>query len=340
MAKRRWLRIEDQGRGIVVDKELLGQIITIPLGTAQVSIVFPKAVARVVPGFIGHAFGVDCILSMKDLKEAGFGVSKNMEQEFGSLDCGTGVHYQEFLTPEGLTSAELRRFIYIFEAEWELDATANRGAVWEPWDSFWALCKDWLEIQTGQDIYSGSTHIAKGRQFNVWTENGDGTDAQSHAIGVGSGSSPLIASDPITRRIFESSLSRALERAQIPFDYRLLRDARRSINLGEFRKSVIDCASAIEVVLSKELIKLYLAQGKAQGSIDHLENKATLGEVINTWNVKGTHKFPNLNTSVSDLRNDIIHRGLNCGADQAIPVYDLTREILDVLGTRFEPVVS
>ena len=339
MAKRRWLRIEDQGRGMVVGRELLGQIITFPLGVSQVSIVFPKAVAHEAPGFSGFASGVDCLMSMKDLRDAGFEVTKNMEIDFEKLDCGIGVNYQDFLTIEGLVSAELRRFTYIFEAEWESDTSTNGDAVWEPWDLFWTLCKDWLEIRTGQDIDSGSTHIAKGRQFNVWTENGDGTDVQKHAYGVGSGSYSLIASEPVSRQIFESSLKRALEGAQIPLDYRLLRDARRSINLREFRKSVIDCASAIEVVLSKELIKLYVAQRRTQQSIDHLKRKATLGEVIDTWNIKGTHKFPNLSSSVADLRNGIIHRGLTCSADQAIAIYDLTREILNILGTRFEPNV-
>ena len=140
MAKRRWLRIEDRGRGMVVGKELLGQIITIPFGTAQVSIVFPKAFANLA--------GVDCFLSMKDLEDAGFNVSNNMEQEFGSLNCGEGYTYQSLLTLDGLESAELRRFVYIIEAEWELDAPTN-DAVSIPWDSFWALCKDWLEILTG-----------------------------------------------------------------------------------------------------------------------------------------------------------------------------------------------
>ena len=337
METRRWLRIEDQGRGIVVDKELLGQIITIPLGTAQVSIVFPRAVAKETPGFTGFALGVDCLLSVSDLKCAGFQVSKNMEHEFGNLKCGTGVHYLGSPTLETLTAAELCKFVYIYEADWELNAPPNGNQVWGHWESFWALCKDWLEIQTAQDIDSGSTHLSKNFNFSVWTEKGDGTDAESHAISVGSGSSPLIASEPISRRIFETSMHRALEDAPIPLDHRLLRDARRSINLGEFRKSVIDCASAIEIVLSKELVKLYSARGETQASIDHLENKAMLGEVIATWNAKGTNKFPNLSTSVSDLRNGIIHRGLSCSSDEAIFVYELTREILEALGTRVVP---
>lgn len=335
MAKRRWLLIEDQGHGMVVGKALLGKTITFPLGTAQATIVFPKAVAHEVPMAFAHFAGVDCFLSMKDLEDAGFNVSNNMEQEFGSLYCGEGYTYQNFLTPEGLESAELRRFIYIIEAEWELDALTN-DAVWIPWDSFWALCKDWLEILTGQDINSGSTHSSKGRQFSVWTENGDGADAQKQAHADAGGSSPLIASKPISWRILESSLNRALAGTQIPLDDRLLRDARRSINLGDFRKSVIDCGSAIEVVLVEELKKLYLAEGKSKKSIDDLANNWTLGRIIVAWSREGTPEFSNLDTSVSDLRNDIIHRGLTCSADQAIFVYDLTREILETLGTRVQ----
>lgn len=329
MAKRRWLRIEDQGHGMVVAKELLGQTITFPLGTSQVTIVFPRAVARFT--------AVECFLSMKDLEDAGFKVSINMEEEFGSLRCGDGYTYQNFLTPEGLESAELRRFIYFIEAEWALGASTNGDAVWLPWDPFWTLCKDWLEILTGQDINSGSTHSSRGRQFGVWTENGDGTDVQKHQYADSGGSSPLIASKPVSRLILETSLNRAMEHTQIPLDDRLLRDARRSINLGDFRKSVIDCGSAIEVVLVEELRKLYLAEGKSKKLIDDLANNWTLGRIIPAWSRAGTHEFSNLDTSVSDLRNDIIHRGSACSADEAIFVYELTREILETLGTRVVP---
>ena len=331
MAKRRWLRIEDQGYGMVVGKELLGQTITFPLGTAQATIVFPKVIA--------HFAGVDCVLSMKDLEDADFKVSANMEQEFGNLHCGDGFRYQDFLTPEGLESVELRRFIYIIEAEWELDAPTNGEAVWKQWDPYWALCKDWLEILTGQDINSGSTWSSKRREFNVWTENGDGPDAQKHGYSdIHSHSvNSLIPSEPISRRILENSLIQALEGVEVPLDDRLLRDARRSINLGDFRKSVIDCGSAIEVVLSKELIKLYVAKGKPQEDIDRLANKGTLGIIIDAWCHEGTNDFSNLDFSVSDLRNDIIHRGLTCSADKAIFVYELTREILETLGTGAVP---
>ena len=335
MAKRRWLRIENQGYGMIVAKELLGQTITFPLGTAQATIVFPRALANEVPKAFAHFAGVECFLSLKDIRDAGFSASNNMEEDFGSLHCGGGYTYQNFLTPEGLESAELRRFVYFIEAEWASDATSN-DAMWVLWNPFWALCKDWLEILTGQDINSGSTHSSKGSQSSTWTENGDGAEAQKHGHADAGGSSPLIASKPVSWLILESSLDRAIEGTQIPLDDRLFRDARRSINLGDFRKSVIDCASAIEIVLSKELVKLYLAEGETQARIDHLE-KAMLGEVIDTWNAKGTHKFPNLSTSVSDLRNGIIHRGLTCSSDEAIFVYDLTREILVALGTRAVP---
>ena len=333
MAKRRWLGIEDQGHGMIVAKELLGQVVTFPLGIAQATIIFPKAVACEAPKAFAHYAGVECILSLEDIRDAGFRVSNNMEQDFGSLHCGEGYTYQNFLTPEGLESAELRRFVYFIEAEWALDAPSN-DAMWIPWDSHWALCKDWLEILTGQDINSGSTHSSKSRQFSVWTENGDGAEAQKHGHADAGGSSPLIASKPVSWLILESALERAIEGSQIPLDGRLLRDARRSINLGDFRKSVIDCASAIEVVLSKELIKLYVARAKPQKIIDRLENKGTLGEIIDAWFSDGTHEFSNLDSSVAKLRNDIIHRGLTCSADRAIFVYELTQEILEALGTR------
>ena len=101
MAKRRWLRIEDQGYGMIVAKELLGQTITFPLGTAQATIVFPRAVANEVPKAFEHFAGVECFLSLKDLRDAGFSASNNMEEDFGSLHCGGGLHLSEFPNARG-----------------------------------------------------------------------------------------------------------------------------------------------------------------------------------------------------------------------------------------------
>lgn len=339
MGKRRWLRIEDRGHGIVVEKEILGQTFSFSLGIAQATIVFPRVVSNEFPKELSQYAGVKCLLTLSDLGNAGFKVSANMEQEFGSLHCGEGFYYQGFLSPEGLVSAELRRFAYIIEAESDLDCAPNDDSMWRLWDPYWALCKDWLEILTEQDITSGSTWSSKRRDFNVWTENGDGTEALNHAYNdIQSHSvNSLIPSQPISRRILEKSLIQAESSAQIPLDHRLFRDARRSINLGEFRKAVIDCGSAIEIVLFNQLRQKYLAEGKSIKYVNGIEKNWTLGKIIKAWQRDGLQDFSNLDSKVSDLRNEIIHRGISCGVDKAIFVYDLTREIVKTLGTRVDP---
>lgn len=326
MAKRKWLQIEDQGYGIVVEKELLGQMFAVSLPTSKAIIILPEALDRFT--------GVECVLTLKQLTSAGFKVTESMQGQFESLNCGIGSSYGHSISLEELKSAELRKFVYILEKEWTSDESVSNETLREEWDNYWALCKDWLEALTEQDTYSGSTPSSKGRQYGVWIEIGDGAEAQHHAIADCGGSSPLIASRPISRKILECSLDRALEVAQIPLEYRLLRDARRSINLGDFRKSVIDCGSAIEVVLSRELIRLYGAAKKPQKTVDHLAKHGTLGVIIDAWNLEGTTKFPKLNASVADLRNDIIHRGAKCTAEEAMDIYEIGRKVLETEGAK------
>lgn len=112
----------------------------------------------------------------------------------------------------------------------------------------------WIEVFGRTDLHTGGfvIHQRHGESGYVWLDEGDGNQGKMVTPRHG-GVATITDVNPleITPTIWAKLLAKASSGNQPPEAHLFLRDARRSMHEGRYRRSVLDAATATEVALTK-----------------------------------------------------------------------------------------
>jgi hypothetical protein len=185
-----------------------------------------------------------------------------------------------------------------------LEASQMLEMVMAGLSSWFLLVKDWCEVLTRQDLDS----IAPRRRVNVegseWAcWHGD------RSIDV-----PLRISldfdygEPLTAQRWGRVLELAGTATQASVEHLLLRDARAADARGQYRRVVVDAATALEIALHRILLAEHRSSPTPLGSeLLTMAERWTLGTLIRVVGSIGALPL-GVTPDLATLRNEVVHR--------------------------------
>lgn len=192
-----------------------------------------------------------------------------------------------------------------------------------PW---WDALSSWIEVLTGQDLAAlGDRRPKKPQTFHLWSGNPDGTMRPLAMMLYGS-IYPNI--NVLTSQGLQACLS-AVAREQSPPPERLhLSDARSLHNDGQWRRAVIDAATAAEVAITSWLDnRLSTAEPEVKSAL--LQSPRTLGRLHRLYTQLGGELPSQFDQRVVTPRNRAAHRGMPLTAEESAAAIEATQALLD-----------
>jgi hypothetical protein len=146
----------------------------------------------------------------------------------------------------------------------------------------------------------------------------------------------VLRDDGVKKADLKKVLSITSKNQRLKLEYQLLREAETSLIMRNFRKSILDSASALEIALSntikkninvsRELLELILKMNNS------IYKKRELLKLINI-----TLPSVNYHKDVEELRNQTIHVGYIPNVTEAKNAFDIVKQSLNILSSkRFE----
>ena len=195
-------------------------------------------------------------------------------------------------------------------------------------DTWWDNVRGWLETVTGQHLTQVGHRKTEfiGNKTPIWTLLEDGTHGTPISIATTSDLS-LGQVHGVTADIFRECVSLAGEEPGLAWT--LLRDARSLSEVGQYRRAVIDAATAAEVAVSAIL------DTRLQGTDEQvrkalLASNRMLGPKGKLLNKLGCPPLPS--TFDEDLvkpRNDAVHKGEPPDGVQCRKAISMAVEVVD-----------
>ena len=192
-----------------------------------------------------------------------------------------------------------------------------------PW---WDALSSWVEIVTGQDLASlGERRPKKPQIFHLWAGNTDGT---MRPLAMMFHATPFLQAPALTSHGLQGCLS-AVARGQLPPPERLhLTDARSLHNDGQWRRAVIDAATAAEVAITSWLDnRLSTAEPDVKAAL--LGTPLTLGRLHRLYTRLGGVLPGDFDKLVVKPRNDAAHRGMSLTREESAAAIESTATLLD-----------
>lgn len=196
----------------------------------------------------------------------------------------------------------------------------------EPWAE---LLHTWIEVVTREDLHQGiiSQDEQGGKAF-AWLDKGKKPGKAlggRHKIILKLGSAPRI-----TPAQWGKMLARASDGTRPPEAHVFLRDARHAKNVGHFRRSVLDSATAAELGLAK-LRDDALADGDIRLG-DYVRGRARQIEGLSKFlSALGRNLPDRLREEISEPRNKAIHVGREPDEETATKALEKAEEVLDLV---------
>jgi hypothetical protein len=196
-------------------------------------------------------------------------------------------------------------------------------ALW-PW---WEALSTWIEVVTGQDLASlGDRRPKQPQTFHLWGGNADGTMRPLSTMFYATFYPTNI--QVLTSDGLQACLS-AVARGQTPAPERLhLSDARSLHNDGQWRRAVIDAATAAEVAIISWLdSRLKTAEPDVKAAL--LDTPLTLGRLHRLYTKLGGELPGNFDKLVVAPRNHAAHRGMALTEEESAAAIETTSALLD-----------
>jgi hypothetical protein len=189
-----------------------------------------------------------------------------------------------------------------------------------PW---WDALSAWVEVVTGQDLANlGERRPKKPQTFHLWGGNPDGTMRPLAMMIHATGFPP---SHPLSSEGLQACLSAVGKGQAAPPERLHLSDARSLHNNGQWRRAVIDTATAAEVGITSWIDSNADAKVKA----DLAKKPRTLGGLWRLYDELGGAVPDDFQKLVVDPRNDAAHRGISLTSQQSTAAIDATAKLLD-----------
>lgn len=192
-----------------------------------------------------------------------------------------------------------------------------------PW---WEALSSWVEVVTGQDLAAlGERRPKQPQTFHLWGGNADGT-MRPLAMMFQANIFPQAAA--LTSDGLRACLS-AVAQGQSPPPERLhLSDARALHNNGQWRRAVIDAATAAEVAITSWLdTRLSNAEPDVKAAL--LNTPLTLGRLHRLYTQLGGVLPSEFEKLVVKPRNDAAHRGMPLSPEQSAAAIATAAKLLD-----------
>ncbi|BCP06107.1 hypothetical protein [Mycobacterium paraintracellulare] len=192
-----------------------------------------------------------------------------------------------------------------------------------PW---WDTLSSWIEVVTGQDLARlGERRPKQPQTFHLWGGNADGT-MRPLAMMFRANFFPQA---PALNSFGLLGCLSAVARGQSAPPERLhLSDARSLHNDGQWRRAVIDAATAAEVAITSWLDnRLSTAEFAVKAAL--LNTPLTLGRLHRLYTQLGGVLPQDFDNLVVKPRNDAAHRGMSLTLEQSAAAINATAQLLD-----------
>lgn len=195
----------------------------------------------------------------------------------------------------------------------------------EPWAE---LLHAWIEVVTREDLHQGiiSRDEQGGRAF-AWIDKGKKPGKAfrgKHQITLKLGNTPAI-----TPAQWGRILAKASDETRPPEAHVFLRDARHAKNIGHFRRSVLDSATATEVALAKLRDDALASSDQKVGAYVQ-ESAQQVRRLVEFLKAVG-QKLPDaIIQEVGTPRNRAIHEGKDPNEATATKALKKAEEVLDL----------
>jgi hypothetical protein len=195
-------------------------------------------------------------------------------------------------------------------------------------EPFVKLLHTWVEVIARADLHEELiSHEERGGATFVWLDKGKPPGKVlkgRHELILSLGSAPKI-----TPAQWGGALARASEGARPPEAHVFLRDARHAKNVGQFRRSVLDSATAAELGLAK-LRDEILADSDARFG-DYVRGRVRQIDGISQFLSKVGQKIPiRIKEEIGEPRNKAIHAGREPNKDAAAKALGKAEDVVDL----------
>lgn len=188
-----------------------------------------------------------------------------------------------------------------------------------PW---WDALSSWIEVATGQDLANlGERRPKRPQTFHLWGGKADGTMRPLAMMFHATGFPP---SHPLPSEGLQRCLSAVAEGRAAPPERLHLSDARSLHNSGQWRRAVIDAATAAEVGITSWID----SNADASTRADLAKKPRTLGALWRLYQALGGAVPDDFQKLVVNPRNDAAHRGMSLTSEQSAAAIDATEALL------------
>ena len=140
----------------------------------------------------------------------------------------------------------------------------------------------------------------------------------------------VFLSDPINIKLFKHTLKATSDNKQLLLEFQLLKEAHQSLQTDNYRKSILDSASALELSLTNAIKRELKIDEKLLDEILKMNNSIAKKIAL----IKFTRqKLPeyNFKKDIEDLRNKAIHIGKTPTEEEASKAYKIVKAVLEKL---------
>jgi hypothetical protein len=131
------------------------------------------------------------------------------------------------------------------------------------------------------------------------------------------------------RPAWEHAFQQASNESPAPLARVLFVDALRSIEARKFRSAIIDASTATEVALSAAMSNWLDKNSSAAISTAVINRTRMLGALVSLANEVGFNLPPRIMKDLIEVRNRVIHQGVEVGQQEASNACAVARSILD-----------
>lgn len=196
-----------------------------------------------------------------------------------------------------------------FDREWDFQPefdTLKKG-----FTDWFQIVQDWAAAWTGAQ--PGAKISERGSSLRLYAQGKSWTDGGTITIHV--------HDCDMTERQLRGALQRASRGEQLPIEHRMLLSARSASATGDYRKSVIDAATGVEVALASHISSYLASRQTPQEFIDKMivdvNGLASLFALCIRLGWESGISQPRLNNELTYVRNKAAHAGYTPTSDEA-----------------------
>ncbi|MFB9904617.1 hypothetical protein [Allokutzneria oryzae] len=196
--------------------------------------------------------------------------------------------------------------------------------------------RDWIEVGTRISLSQASVERFDAHdELQLWYSNQEG----GHTLPLGSVMGPAIelSSAAVSRACWQSVLEKARIGERPPAEHLFLRDARVNLKKMDFRRSVLDSATATELALVGLIKREADGFPGAFGSVmvDFVRSShGGIAGYLDFLKSLGVRLSGRIKSCVAGPRNLAIHTGDMLGREIALKALEVASEVVDLLHPR------